>query len=157
MTALLAYETNAAIIYVEWNFGRDMCVLAISTSWETLQPEGMIPDGVLMPAIQPGRARQGKLLRAEQFAQRMVQDKVRFRGLFTDLKREWATWQPADPDSPGGIDSSCVLICGLIPEANQGAIVNPPQPGQVDSLMLHLSTAALSASPTCPGCGRRRS
>jgi hypothetical protein len=32
----LAYETNAAIIYVEWNFGRDMAVLALKTSWDKL-------------------------------------------------------------------------------------------------------------------------
>ncbi|MFJ1607028.1 terminase large subunit domain-containing protein [Streptomyces sp. NPDC088253] len=126
--ALLAYETNASVVYVEWNFGRDMCVLAISTSWEALQREGVIPKNVLMPAIQPVRAKQGKLLRAEPIAQQMVQDKVRFRGLFTDLEREWATWQPTDPDSPGRIDASCVLVYGLIPEANQGAIVHPPLP-----------------------------
>jgi hypothetical protein len=96
----------------------------------------VIPEGVLMPAIQPVRAKQGKLLRAEPIAQQMVQDKVRTRGVFTDLEREWTTWQPTDPDSPGRIDSSCVQIYGLIPEANQGAIVHPPlpqapQPGQL--------------------------
>ncbi|MFE8970950.1 hypothetical protein ACFYMR_29660 [Streptomyces albogriseolus] len=30
---LLAYESNTAVIYVEGNYGRDMCVLAIRTSW----------------------------------------------------------------------------------------------------------------------------
>jgi hypothetical protein len=30
----LAHRTNRAIIYVEWNSGRDMCVLAIQTSWD---------------------------------------------------------------------------------------------------------------------------
>jgi phage terminase large subunit-like protein len=98
----LAHRTNASIIYVEWNFGRDMCVLAIQTSWEKLQNEGEIPKNVLMPAIAPVRAKQGKLLRAEPLAQQMVQDKVRFRGVFTDLEREWATWQPTDPDNPAG-------------------------------------------------------
>lgn len=43
--SLLAYRTHAAIIYVEWNFGRDMCVLAIQTSWEKLQRDGEIPRG----------------------------------------------------------------------------------------------------------------
>ncbi len=123
---LLAYRTNAAIIYVEWNYGRDMCVLAIQTSWEKLQNEGEIPKNVLMPAIAPVRAKQGKLLRAEPIAQQMVQDKVRFRGVFTDMEREWATWQPTDPDSPGRIDASCILVYGLIPEANQGAIAHAP-------------------------------
>ncbi|MGW0704333.1 hypothetical protein ACWD0A_34685 [Streptomyces sp. NPDC002867] len=58
----------------------------------------------------------------------MVQDKVRFRGVFTDMEREWSTWQSTDPDSPGRIDASCILVYGLIPEANQGAIVHAPRP-----------------------------
>lgn len=73
-------------------------------------------------------AKQGKLLRAEPVAQQMVQDRVRLRGLFTDLEREWATWQPTDPASPGRIDASCILVYGLIPEANKGAIVHAPLP-----------------------------
>ncbi|MEW2568337.1 hypothetical protein [Streptomyces sp. NPDC047070] len=125
---LLAHETNASVIYVEWNFGRDMCVLAIRTSWETLQDEGVIPKHVLMPLIDPVRAKQGKLLRAAPVAQQMVQDRVRLRGAFTDLENEWATWQDTDPDSPGRIDASCVLVYGLIPEANQGAIAHAPLP-----------------------------
>ncbi|MGY5035156.1 terminase large subunit domain-containing protein [Streptomyces sp. 900116325] len=124
----LAHETNAAIIYVEGNFGRDMCELAIRTSWETLQEAEEIPKKVLMPAIDLVTAKQGKLLRAEPVAQQMVQDRVRLRGLFTDLEREWATWQPTDRASPGRIDSSCILVYGLIPEANKGAIVHAPLP-----------------------------
>ncbi|WP_250302076.1 MULTISPECIES: hypothetical protein [unclassified Streptomyces] len=124
----LAHRTNAAIIYVEWNYGRDMCELAIRTSWETLQREGEIPPEVLMPQIAPVRAKQGKLLRAEPVAQQMVQDKVRFRGVFTDLEREWATWMSTDPDSPGRIDASTILVYGLIPDANKGAIVHAPLP-----------------------------
>ena len=125
---LLAYETNASVIYVEWNFGRDMCELAIRTSWETLQREGVIPPKLLMPLIDPVRAKQGKLLRAAPVAQQMVQDRVRLRGAFTDLENEWATWQDTDPDSPGRIDASVILVYGLIPDANKGAIVHAPLP-----------------------------
>ncbi|MET9349908.1 hypothetical protein [Streptomyces termitum] len=124
----LAYETDAAVIYVEWNFGRDMAVLALETSWEKLQRDGEIPKGHLMPLINPVRAKQGKLLHAEPVAQLMVQDRVRLRGAFTDLENEWATWQPTDSDSPGRIDSSCILVYGLIPESNRGAIVHAPLP-----------------------------
>ena len=124
----LAHRTEAAIIYVEWNYGRDMCELAIRTSWETMQREGEIPADVLMPQIAPVRAKQGKLLRAEPVAQQMVQDKVRLRGVFTDLEREWGTWMPTDPDSPGRIDASTILVYGLIPDANGGAIVHAPLP-----------------------------
>jgi hypothetical protein len=126
--AMLAHETDAAVIYVEWNFGRDMCVLAVSTAWEALQNEGRIPKKKLMPLIAPVHAKQGKLLRAEPVAQQMVEDRVRLRGMMTDLENEWSTWMPTDADSPGRIDASCVLVYGLIPEANQGAIVHAPLP-----------------------------
>ncbi|MER7740028.1 terminase family protein [Streptomyces sp. NPDC096538] len=132
---LLAYETNAGVIYVEWNYGRDMCTLAIGTAWQALQDEGAIPKDKLMPGIDAVSAKQGKLLRAEPIAQQMVEDRVRLRGAFVDLENEWATWQPTDSDSPGRIDASCVLVYGLIPEVNKGAIVHAPlpsapQPGQ---------------------------
>ncbi|MEU2487056.1 terminase family protein [Streptomyces sp. NPDC012617] len=145
----LAYETNAAIIYVEWNFGRDMAVLALETSWEALQRSGDIPENVLMPKIDPVRAKQGKLLRAEPIAQQMVQDKVRLRGVFTDLEREWATWQPSDPDSPGRIDASCILVYGLIPESNKGAIVHAPLPTSPTS------SASRQPPPSAGPYGRR--
>jgi phage terminase large subunit-like protein len=124
----MAHETNAAVIFVEWNFGRDMCTLAIDTAWKALQAEGQIPEGKLMPLIQPVHAKQGKLLRAEPIAQQMVEDRVRLRGAFVDLENEWATWQPTDSDSPGRIDASCILVYGLIPEINKGAIVHVPLP-----------------------------
>ncbi|MFF7603227.1 hypothetical protein [Streptomyces mirabilis] len=125
---LLAHRTNATVIFVEWNYGRDMCLLAIGTAWKALQEEGRIAKGALMPGIDPINAKQGKLLRAEPIAQQMVEDRIRLRGAFVDLENEWATWQPTDPDSPGRIDASCVLVYGLIPEVNQGAIVHAPLP-----------------------------
>jgi hypothetical protein len=124
----LAWQTDAAIIFVETNYGGDMCQLAIETSWETLQRDGEIPDRVLPPMVKTVRARQGKLLRAEPVAQQMVQDRVRLRGTFVDLEREWATWQPADPDSPGRIDASVYLVYGLLPERLGGAQVHAPLP-----------------------------
>ncbi|MEC3995027.1 hypothetical protein VSR01_16400 [Actinacidiphila sp. DG2A-62] len=143
---LLAYETNASVIYVEWNFGRDMAVLALETSWEALQRDGVIPKKHLMPLIDPVRAKQGKLLRAAPVAQQMVQDKVRLRGAFVDLENEWATWQDTDPDSPGRIDASCILVYGLIPGANQGAIVHAPLP---------TSPASRQPPPSAGPYGRR--
>ncbi|MFE3519952.1 hypothetical protein [Streptomyces sp. NPDC059166] len=74
-------------------------------------------------------AKQDKLLRAAPVAQQMVQDRVRLRGAFTDLENEWVTWQDTDPDSPGRIDASVILVYGLIPEAKEGArIVHAPRP-----------------------------
>ncbi|MFI6290059.1 terminase large subunit domain-containing protein [Nonomuraea sp. NPDC050790] len=122
----LAHEIDAAVIYVEVNYGGDMCELAIRTAWELLQREGEIPKGKLPPMVIAVRAKQGKLLRAEPVAQQMIQDRVRLRGTFTDMEREWATWMPTDPMSPGRIDASVILVYGLLPEANQGAIVHAP-------------------------------
>ncbi|TXS04788.1 hypothetical protein EAO73_13670 [Streptomyces sp. col6] len=53
---------------------------------------------------------------------------IRFGGVFTDPERELATWQPTGPHSPGRIDASCILVYGLILEANDGAIVHAPLP-----------------------------
>lgn len=56
-------------------------------------------------------------------------------GLFIDVEREWSTWQSTDPDSRGRIDALCILVYGLIPEADQGAIVHaalPQTPQSVD-------------------------
>jgi phage terminase large subunit-like protein len=125
----LAYETEAAIVYAEVNYGGDdMCDLAIRTSWEALQAAEEIPAKALPPMVQTVRAKQGKLLRAEPVAPQMVQDKVGLRGVFTDLEHQWSHWMPTDPDSPGRIDASTILVYGLIPEADQGAIVHAPLP-----------------------------
>ncbi|MEU4546024.1 hypothetical protein [Nonomuraea dietziae] len=51
----------------------------------------------------------------------MIQDRVRLRGLFTDLERQWATGIPTDPLSPDRIDASVLLAYGPSPEANQRA------------------------------------
>jgi hypothetical protein len=112
---LLAYETNAALILCETNFGGDMCLLVIRTAWDSLVKEGRIPPGQLPPRVKAVRAKQGKLLRAEPIAQQMILDRVRLRGVFTDLEREWATWQPTDQASPGRIDASVYLAYGLLP------------------------------------------
>ncbi|MFF3441844.1 hypothetical protein [Streptosporangium sp. NPDC002721] len=122
----LAHETNAAIIYVETNYGGDMCELAINTSWETLQRDGEIPLKKLKPMVQTVRAKQGKLLRAEPIAQQMIQDRVRLRGVFPDLEHEWSHWMPTDPMSPGRIDASVYLVYGLLPEAGGAAVVHAP-------------------------------
>ncbi len=112
---LLAYEINAAIVFVETNFGGDMCLLAIRTAWEYLVREGRIPGEKLPPMVKAVRAKQNKLLRAEPVAQQMLMDKIRLRGLFIDMERQWATWQPTDPLSPGNLDASVYLAYGLLP------------------------------------------
>lgn len=111
----LAHETDAAIVYVENNYGGDMCLLAIRTAWATLVKKGDIPAGKLPPRVVAVRAKVGKLLRAEPIAQQMIEDRVRLRGIFSDLEHEWATWQPTDPLSPGRIDASVYLAYGLLP------------------------------------------
>ncbi|MEU6603225.1 hypothetical protein ABZ944_40135 [Streptomyces flaveolus] len=49
------------MIHVEWNYGRDMCILAICTAWEALQDEGRIPMGKLTPIIDAVSSKQVKL------------------------------------------------------------------------------------------------
>ncbi|KAA9379661.1 hypothetical protein F5972_08390 [Microbispora cellulosiformans] len=127
---LLVHETGASVIFVENNYGGDMCELAIATSWDALQREGRIPARELPPMVQALRARQGKLLRAEPIAQQMKLDRVRLAGAFHDLEAEWSTWMPTDPDSPGRIDASVYLAFGLLPDITGGAIVHAPLPNR---------------------------
>jgi hypothetical protein len=117
---LLAHEIDAAIIYCEVNYGGDMVTLAIRTAWKLLVSEGKIPAEALPPKVDAKRAKQGKLLRAEPIAQQMLLDRIRLRGVFPDLEREWATWQPTDADSPGRIDASVYLAYGLLPVPSAG-------------------------------------
>jgi phage terminase large subunit-like protein len=124
----LAHETNEAVIYGEWRFGRDMCTLAIDMARQALQDEGLIPRGQAEADDDEVHAEQGKLLWAEPIAQQTIEGKVRLRGAFADVENEWAMWQPTDTDSPGRIDTSRVLVYGLIPEANKGAIAHAPLP-----------------------------
>lgn len=124
----LAYETDASVVFVETNYGGDMCELAIQTSWETLQREGEIPGKQLPPMVKTVRAKVGKLLRAEPIAHQMVQDRIRLRGVFPDLEYEWSHWMPTDPHSPGRIDSSVYLVYGLLPDSGAGAVVHAPLP-----------------------------
>jgi hypothetical protein len=112
---LLAHETNAAVIIYEKNYGGDQIEIVIMSAWDALVKEGRIPADVLPPQRVGKTARQGKLLRAEPIAQQMLLDRVRLRGVFVDLEREWATWQPTDQMSPGRIDASVYLAYGLLP------------------------------------------
>lgn len=122
----LAYETDAAIVFVETNYGGDMAELALHTAWKALQDDETIPKKQLPPKIDAVRAKQGKLLRAEPIAQQMVLDRVRLRGLFVDLEREWATWMPTDPASPGRIDASVYLAYGLLQGiAGMSEVISP--------------------------------
>lgn len=52
-----AHETDASVIFVETNYGSDMCELAIRTSWEALQKEGEIPEKKLPPLVKSVRAK----------------------------------------------------------------------------------------------------
>lgn len=118
---LLAYEIDASLIFIEVNFGGDMCTLAIRTAWTTLQRDGVIPPDALPPMVKTVRAKQAKLLRAEPIAQQMIQDRVRFLGRFPELEHEWITWQPTDKASPGRIDASVYLAYGLLPIPTVGS------------------------------------
>jgi hypothetical protein len=112
---LLAYETDASVIVYEKNYGGDMIEIVIRSAWDDLVKKGVIPAEKLPPMLKWVHARQGKILRAEPIAQQMVLDRIRFRGVHIDLEREWATWQPTDPLSPGRIDASVYLAYHLLP------------------------------------------
>lgn len=128
---LLAYRTDAAIIFVEANYGGDMAVLAIRTAWVSLQHEKAIPWDKLPPMVKAVHAKVNKLLRAEPIAQQMILDRVRLRQIFPDLEHEWQTWQSTDKASPGRIDASCVLAYGVLPVPPAGTGTGGMPTGQL--------------------------
>jgi hypothetical protein len=151
----LAYDIDASVVFFEPNFGGDMAALAIRSAWQLMQREGAIPDDELPPMVTdhtlrgvPLRARVGKVLRAEPIAQQMSMDKVRLRGIFPDLEREWTTWQPTDPLSPGRIDASVILGYGLLPLPAAGT-----QTGQAQGPMPATGASPLDRSGGASGFG----
>jgi len=126
---LLAHRLNASVIVYENNYGGDMIKIVVMSAWDALVKEGKIPREKLPPQLKPVHAKQGKLLRAEPIAQQMILDRVRLRKIFPDLEREWATWQPTDPLSPGRIDASVYLAYHLlpIPQAGHSSAVGAAQ------------------------------
>jgi len=146
----LAYDTNAAFIVVETNFGADMALLVIRTAWKQLVDWGEIPGDELPPQIKPVHGRQGKLLRAEPIAQQMIQDRVRLRGLHVDLEREWTTWMPTDPASPGRIDASVYLAYALLPIPSTGLQWAAPSGAMPASSMSPLTGRGTTATEVSP-------
>ncbi|MGW7505893.1 terminase large subunit domain-containing protein [Streptomyces albidoflavus] len=111
---LLAYETEAQVIYVEKSYGGDLSIIPVSGAWDQLQREGRIPAGAMKPWIEPKTARSGKYLRAEPIAQAWLEDRVRTYAYMPELEDEWETWVPGPSDSPGRIDASVYLVFGLL-------------------------------------------
>jgi hypothetical protein len=124
--ARLAQRTDAQIVYVETNFGGDMCTLVVRTAWDRLQRDGEIPADKLPPVVYPVRAKVGKILRAEPIAQQIGMDRVRLRAYLPELEEEWATYQAGAPDSPGRIDASVYLAYGLLPVPGAGGMISSP-------------------------------
>lgn len=121
----LAYETDAALVLVERNYGGDMTTLAVRTAWDALQREGTIPADALPPYVQPVTARTGKLLRAEPVAQQWREGRVRLAAHLPELVTEWVSWQPGS-DSPGRIDASVYLAYGLLRAPSAREAISSP-------------------------------
>jgi hypothetical protein len=126
--ALMSYEERADVIFVETNFGGEMCKLQIQAAWSDLEEEGAIPPDVPLPRIDEVRARYGKRIRAEPVAQYWVQGDIRLVGEHDKLIKQWTSWQPGSRESPGRIDATVYLAQGLLKGAHLGRaeIIEPP-------------------------------
>jgi len=126
--ALMSYELTADVIFVETNFGGEMCKLQIQSAWSDLEEDGAIPPDVPIPRIDEVRARYGKRIRADPVAQYWVQGDIRLVGEHDKLIQQWTTWQPGSRESPGRIDATVYLAQGLLKGAGygRGEIIEPP-------------------------------
>jgi hypothetical protein len=126
--ALIAHEEAADVIYVETNFGGEMCALQIKAAWSDLEEDGTIPPDMLLPRIEEVRAKYGKRIRAEPVAQYWVQGDIRLVGDHDALIKQWTTWQTGSRESPGRIDATVYLAQGLLKNRHIGParIWTPP-------------------------------
>lgn len=141
--ALLAAQRHAMSIVVEKNFGGDQALMAIRSAWdrvcryavrkditpqddedEIARCQGLdVAPGTVTPMIKLATAKAGKMLRAEPVAQQWWDDRLRTATYLPELEREWMTWQPTDPDSPGRIDASVYLAWDLLPIPGADSLV----------------------------------
>jgi len=111
---MIAYETAADVVFVETNFGGEMCALQLKAAWSDLEEDGTIEPDQMLPRIEEVRAKYGKRIRAEPVAQYWVQGDIRLVGEHDDLIRQWTTWQTGSRESPGRIDATVYLAQGLL-------------------------------------------
>jgi len=133
----LAADIGASRIIVEKNFGGGMGAHIIRTAWDSLEREwneqhpagGDVPNPYgsrLPPRLDPVPARGSKADRADPVAQQLIEGRVKFGAYLTDVEREWMTWQPDDPDSPGRIDAMVHLVHRLLrPPKSKNKTTNP--------------------------------
>lgn len=112
----LAIELQADAFVVEDNFGGDMAEQILKQAWQQLQREGAT-KGMLMPAILPVHAQQGKRLRAEPIAQLYAQNLVHHVGEFPRLEGQMVTWIPG-MDSPDRMDAAVHALTELADPAS---------------------------------------
>ncbi|MGK5543415.1 hypothetical protein ACSNOH_01540 [Streptomyces sp. URMC 127] len=90
-TCLLAIELRANAIVIETNYGGDMSKQIVQQAWQELQREQRT-EGMLMPAVMPVTAKQGKRLRVEPIAQSYEQGHVHHVGQWPTLEQQMVRW-----------------------------------------------------------------
>ncbi|MEU7576779.1 terminase family protein [Streptomyces sp. NPDC041068] len=101
---LLAIELRADAIVVESNFGGDMSSQILHQAWQELARDQRT-ENMLMPAVLPVTAKNGKRLRAEPIAQLYEQGRVHHVGEWPTLEQQMVTWV-AGMDSPDRMDAA---------------------------------------------------
>ena len=120
---LLAIELRADAIVVESNFGGDMSTQILHQAWQGLQREQRT-EGMLMPAVLPVTAKQGKRLRAEPIAQLYEQGRVHHVGEWPALEQQMVTWV-AGMDSPDRMDAAVHALTQLAAPSEAGSTLTP--------------------------------
>ncbi|MET7713673.1 terminase family protein [Streptomyces sp. NPDC005407] len=119
----LAIELTADAFVVEDNFGGDMAEQILRQAWKQLAEQGDT-GGLLMPAIIPVHAQQGKRLRAEPMAQLYAQGLVHHVGEFPRLEGQLVTWIPG-MDSPDRMDACVHALTELADPASTPMDTSP--------------------------------
>ncbi|MFI0912520.1 terminase large subunit domain-containing protein [Streptomyces abikoensis] len=128
-TCLLAIELRADAIVIESNYGGDMTRQVVQQAWQELQREQRT-EGMLMPAVFPVVAKQGKRLRAEPIAQLYEQGRVHHVGQWPALEQQMVRWV-AGMDSPDRMDAAVHALTQLADPTRSGLTTTSYRDGRL--------------------------
>ncbi|MER6610228.1 terminase family protein [Streptomyces sp. NPDC000927] len=103
-----ADRIGADRLVFETNFGDTLNDRVLRAAWSSEKREN------IRPAVSTVRALRGKILRAEPIAQEMAMGRVKIVKGLDQLAKEWASYRPGSPDSPGRLDASVYAAVNLL-------------------------------------------
>jgi hypothetical protein len=155
----LATEIDADVIYVETNYGGKQATTIVRQAWDALRRDELdairedpatprLYTARICPRIKAVTVRKNKRLRADPYAQAIIEGNIELCSYMPELEEEWCTWDEASTDSPGRIDASVILAGGMLKVRGlrKGAAATKTSQTQVASRARKRGNGVLSAT-----------